>query len=228
MVAGIQMGSMLGKGIYSLTEAARLTGIASQTIRTWFVGRTDRQKPILEADYRPYKGDIAISFQDMIDAFFLSHFRVAGVTLQRLRLINDNFQNRFGTKHGFCHERLRTDGATVFLEEADKVGGQKLVDLFNNQMVIPKVILPFLKSLEFDSKTHLANLWKIYDGVVVNPAVNFGKPIIKDSGISTSVLHDAFKGNQGNVEFVAACFNVRPDEVAAAVSFERNMLKRAA
>lgn len=219
---------MLGGGVYSLAEAARLTGISPQVMRAWFVGRSGRQKPVLKSDYGMDDKNPVISFRDMVDAFILSQFRELGIPLQRLRQIWVNIQNRFGIKHGFCHEQLQTDGGTIFLKEADKAGGKKLVDLFNNQLVIPRVILPFLRTLDFDPQSRLANLWNIGAGVVVNPAVNFGKPVVKDSGISTVILNQVYQANDLDAQLVAGWFNVRPDEVLAAVAFEKQIHKRAA
>lgn len=217
--------NMLGNGVYSLAEGARLLRIPAGRLRTWFAGRTNRQQPFLEPDYEKRGAEIALSFRDLVDAFFADHLQAAGkgLRLQSIRRIYDNLKKRYGSKHGFCHQDLRTDGRTVFLHESDADGREVLIDMLDRQHVMAKVFLPFLKKLDFDPESGLANRWRIADGVVVDPAINFGKPIVVGSCVSTFVLAQACKGSRGDVRAVASWWDVPVEEVEAAVRFEAQM-----
>lgn len=46
-------------------------------------------------------------------------------------------------------------------------------------MVFPDIIEPFLKQLDYDPDTHLARRWHIADGVVLNPGILLGKPVVE-------------------------------------------------
>jgi uncharacterized protein (DUF433 family) len=224
---------MLGKGVYSLPEAAHLLGLAPRKLRTWFVGRGD-QKPFFFADHPRVGSDIAISFRDLIDAYVASQFRDRGLSLQSLRRIFANLQSKFGDKHGFCHETLKTDGHSVFLHAVDEEGKEKLVDLLDNQLILTKVLLPFLSQLEFDPGTKLAYRWNVGEGIVVDPSINFGKPVVVGSFVSAEILAGAFEGNNRNAANVAAWFNVSEAQVLDAVRFlkglqaDHSSLRRAA
>lgn len=214
---------MLGKGVYSIAEAAHLVGVHPARLRTWFVGRPGRQTPFFEPDHTRVGGRIAISFRDLVDAWVASQFRERGLSLQSLRRIHSNLQKRFGDKHGFCHESLKTDGRTVFLHAVDDEGREKLLDLLDNQLLMPKVILPFLEQLDFDPVSHLATRWRIASGVLVDPTINFGKPIVTGSCVATAVLAEAYNANEQNAARVASWFNVSEDDVLEAVRFEHRL-----
>jgi uncharacterized protein (DUF433 family) len=90
----------------------------------------------------------------------------------------------------------------------------------SNQTDINQVIMPFLKKIEYDNITELARLWNIMEGVVVDPSRCFGKPIVRDVGIATSVLASAYEANGKNVQRVADWYEIDPDSVKIAVEFE--------
>jgi len=226
----VSKGGQIGLGVYSIAEAARLTKLQPARLRAWFVGRKGRfaQKPLLESDYEMVDGDLAISFLDMVDAFVASQYRNLNISLDTLRRSYLNLSRRANGKHGFSHRKLYTDGSRLFLSEADERDRKILVDLANNQHAMPAVLLPFLESLEFDAHSNLASRWNIADGVVVDPAINFGKPIVASSGISTRVLAGAWRANGKDAEQVAMWYDVLPEDVQKAVSFECEMEGRRA
>jgi uncharacterized protein (DUF433 family) len=227
-------GGKIGFGVYSIAEAARLTKLNPARLRAWFVGRKGQfaQEPLLEPDYARVGGDMAISFLDMVDAYVASQYRSLPepLSLETLRRAYRNLSQRINGKHGFSHRALLTDGKSIFLKEAqDERDREILIDLQNNQYAMPAVLLPFLRSLEFDKNSNLASRWNIAEGVVVDPALNFGKPIVAVSGISTRVLAGAWRANDRDTEKVAMWYDVQPAEVEAAVAFECTMeIRRAA
>ncbi len=222
---------MLGLGVYSVSEAAQLTGLRPARIRAWFEGRRGgfEQKPFLKPDYERRGKDIAISFRDLVDAYVASQFRSAGFSLQTLRRVYDNLKKRANGKHGFSHRALLTDGDSVFWHEVrDGREREILVDLKNNQHTLPKVLLPFLTSLDFDPTSALATRWRIADNVVVDPEINFGKPIVVGTGVSTRVLAKCFDANGKDERAVALWYDVRLEDVRSAVMFETHLALRRA
>lgn len=213
---------MLGNGVYSFQEAARLAQLNAATLRAWFLpGR--RAGTLTAPDYPSLAGRYAISFHDMIEGMMAASFRRAGVKYKRLRAIYSNLASRFNTDHPFCRRDLATDGHSVFLRAARESGDSKLVDLFDNQLAIPKVIGPILTSLEFDEATKLASLWRPADLVVVDPQRNLGKPSLEESGVATSVIADAVATHHGKIGPVAEWFEISEAEVLAAIQFERGL-----
>src|SRR5436190_1911104 len=216
---------MLGQGVYTVAEAAKLTCLKPARIREWFRGRARRhsRKPVFLGDYEPVNGDFAISFLDLIDVFVAGQLREHGVSLQTLRRVYERMKKDLGTLHPFCRRELLSDGKTVFTRNVDQDGKEELFEVLTGQGVFPDIILPFLQRIDYDQVTTLAKRWQIADQVVVDPNLCFGKPAVEKLGIATAILAAAYKANGGDAELVANWYDVHPDQILAAVRFEEKL-----
>lgn len=213
---------LLGLGVYDLREAARFTGLDPVRVRRWFVQRPSEsnRKPALRSDYGVSHGEVAISFLDLIDVFVFGQLRTHGVSLPTLRKVSVRLQKDLDTRHPFAHNRLATDGHEVFLRGSDTDGKDELVEVLTRQKVFPEIIAPFLKKLDYDPATELARIWRIGRGVVLNPTIAFGKPVVDGVFVKTELLAAAWRANQKDADAVARWYNVGPDDVLRAVEFE--------
>ena len=78
---------VIGKGVYSIAEASRLTKLRAQRVREWFKGRESANrffKPVFESDYPIYDDEYAISFLDLIELNIGGKLRDANVPLSYL------------------------------------------------------------------------------------------------------------------------------------------------
>ena len=221
--------SLLGKGVYAYPEAARLLKISPQRARAWFLGRATGRGPVLKSDYavRGAPADV-ISFLDLIEALVASRLREHQVSLIAIRSAHRQLGRLLKTGHPFSHSRLYTDGQTVFVRLAEESGDESLIEAIRQQRVFPRVILPYLKRIDYSHDTQLAQRWRIMDGVIVDPARRFGKPIVDASGMPTSILAAAYIANRERTELVADWYAVSPKDVELAVEFEERFRRKAA
>lgn len=219
------MKTQLGLGIYDLREAARFTGLHPVRVRRWFVQRPseENRRPVLQSDYSPTDGEYAISFLDLIDVFVFGQLRTHGVSQRTLRKVGIKLKSELKTKHPFAHSQLATDGFEVFLRGVDKEGKEELIEVLTRQRVFPEIIAPFLKKLDYNNVTNLARRWRIADGVVLNPEIALGKPVVDGVFVKTEILASAYHANKGDSEAVARWYNVSPEDVDKAVLFESNI-----
>src|SRR5437868_1402762 len=98
------MAHLLGHGIYTFSEAARLTGLRPSRIREWF-----RRRPVFQSDYDPIDGDFAISFLDLVDVFVAGQLREHGVSMQTVRKVYKRMADDLKEIHPFCRKELMTD-----------------------------------------------------------------------------------------------------------------------
>ncbi len=212
----------LGLGVYDLREAARFTGLNPVRVRRWFIQRPSEsnRKPALRSDYGVTQGEVAISFLDLIDVFVFGQLRTHGVSLPTLRKVSVRLQKDLDTRHPFAHSRLAMDGHEVFLRGMESDGKDELVEVLTRQKVFPEIIAPFLKTLDYDPTTELAKLWRIAKGVVLNPTIALGKPIVDGVFVKTELLAAAWRANRQDADAVARWYNVGPDDVLRAVEFE--------
>ncbi len=215
---------MLGQGIYSIPEAARITRLRTSRVREWFGGRASKQDlgPVFLSDYPIVEGDRAISFHDLVELFIAGQLRDKGLTLQRLRKVHAKLSEDWGVKHPFCRNevRLSQDGRTVFTCGLDEQGKAEVYEVLTNQRVFEDIIWPFLQLIDYDLATKMARRWAIAPGVVIDPAIRFGKPIVEAVGISTAVLAMSYRANGEDARLVADWFDIRPEHVMDAVNFE--------
>jgi uncharacterized protein (DUF433 family) len=218
------MTALLGNGVYSFADAAKLTRLRVQRVREWFRGRTDgSRRPIFQSDYRDLCEDDLVSFLDLVEVFIAGQLRDRGVALQTVRKVHRALARELEVRHPFCRRELYTSGRRIFTHGLDESGRVEITDVLTKQKVFPTVIQPFLRSLDYDSATAMARRWRIAPRVVVNPEICFGQPIVEAVGIPTSVLFRAFRANAEQADTVADWFGVSRDDVVAAAEFERGL-----
>jgi uncharacterized protein (DUF433 family) len=223
---------LTGVGLYTFHEAARLTKIPVRDLRRWLDGYPYRGKngaqiavgPIWETELAQDSLD-GISFHDLLEVRFVHAFRKQGVSLQAIRLASQRAREFFETDYPFTSRQFGTDGRTIFASAMEEAGETELLDLVKQQYAFRKIIEPSLYAgIEFD-QGQVATRWypsPRSKAVVLDPTVAFGKPIVTDGAVRTSILYDAFT-TEGSKQFVAKLYEVPVAAVNAAIAFEESL-----
>ena len=229
--------TLIGAGIYSISEAARLTRVSGARIRRWLKGydfetKTERHhsNPVWKSQLEPAEGVIAVGFLDLVEIRFVAAFIAAGVSWKTMRAAHAKAQVELSTCHPFCTNRFATDGRAILLNEAEASEDGVLRDIASNQQEFARIVRPFLKELEFDDDATLSRWWPLgrERTVVLDPERNFGQPTARQAGIPTRVLARSVKANAGSIEMVAEWYEVDPQEIRDALEFEESLLAKAA
>jgi len=213
---------VIGKGVYSIAEAARLTRLRTQRVREWFRGRESESrifKPAFQSDYPVVDDEYVISFLDLIELFIGGKLRDAGVSLPKLRRNYNELRRDFGD-HPFCTRQIFVGGKQIFTRGLSEEDGGSVIEAISRQHYFDAIILPFLQKIEYDEVTRKAARWHIANLVVIDPEIRFGRPIVANTGITTSTLQRAYFANGEDAAFVASWFSVEAEHVMAAVDFE--------
>jgi uncharacterized protein (DUF433 family) len=217
---------LLGHGVYSFDDAARLTRLKPSRVREWFCARpTTKAGAVFQSDFADETSQHLISFLDLIDVFVAGQLREQGVSLQNLRRVYRTLQREFEVEHPFGRKELLTDGTRVFLAGLDERGQDEVYDVLTRQKAFPRIIRPFLNELHFESRSNLAAKWRIAKGVVINPEICSGQPVIEGKGIPTRLVAKAVVANDNDKQAVADWYGMSVEQVSDAVRFEA---KRAA
>jgi uncharacterized protein (DUF433 family) len=229
--------SLLGIGLYTVTEASRLTGIPAARLRRWLCGYTYRTgnevataAPVWRRQVADVDGTIGLGFLDLIEARFVDAFREASVPLPVIRSCAERARELIGSDHPFSSQRFRTDGRTIFADIADQTGEKQLLDLTRSQLAFGRIIGPSLYAgIEFSADDIPARWWPLgqQTPIVIDPGRAFGQPIVSDAAVPTRTLSDAVSA-EGSVTVVARLFRVDPRSVRAALRFEQRIAKRLA
>jgi uncharacterized protein (DUF433 family) len=223
--AGDRDMDILGKGVYTVPEAARLTRLRPQRVREWFRGRhSDSRifKPVFQSDYPVFHEEYAISFLDLVELYIGGKLRDAGVSLRYLRKAYNKLREDFGD-HPFCRREIYFGGKKIFTRGMNEEESSFVIETITDQAYFDNIIMPFLQRIDYDDVTDQAIRWHIAKMVVIDPRHRFGKPIIEEIGIATSVLRESYYANAEDVSAVANWFGVEHGHVLAAVEFEDSL-----
>jgi uncharacterized protein (DUF433 family) len=225
------MGELVGVGLYSVREAARLTGARERQIRRWLFGYSFKTKasdrawsaPLWKTEFSEEADFYAIGFHDLLEVRFVDAFTTRGVSLQVIRRASAKAKNLFRVDYPFTSLLFRTDGRSIFYEALGEED-PKLFDLLKSQRVFDEVIRPSLyEGIEF--KDSVASRWFPLGrdhSVVLDPLVSFGKPVVEGFGVPTEMIA-ATVNAEGDTKRAAQVFELPLHLVKRAVEFERRL-----
>lgn len=233
--------SSAGIGVYTLPDAARLVGADVPKIRRWLYGyryskagndRRYESGPLWQPQYAVDElGERVIGFRDLMEIRIVREFVARGVPLIVVRHCMEEARRLLGD-YPFTRQRFLTDGETIFHEviETDGLDNEPgLLDLRRRQRVFRTIIKDSLYAgIVYDGE--LARRWfpeGKHHPVVVDPEVQFGHPVIEESGVPTAALYAAWLAEGKKRATVARLYEVDPRHVDAAVRFEEKLRKAA-
>lgn len=224
------MAQMIGIGLYTPADAARLLAVPASKISRWLRGHHANGR-----DYAPLwvpqvdigDGRLYLGFRDLMEARVASAFIAAGVSAQRVRTAIQLAREVLGMDRPLSTDKFRTDGRDIFLQvvERDSDGQERaqLINTFRRQYAFAEIIAPSFKGVEFDN-AGTPILWRPRGKsgqILIDPARSFGQPIDEPSSVPTTVLANA--GKQQGVEGAARAYEVLPASVRRAMAFEADL-----
>jgi uncharacterized protein (DUF433 family)/DNA-binding transcriptional MerR regulator len=222
---------LIGVGLYSVAEAAQLTGATAPAIRRWLlgyrfqIGQQLREMPaVWQRDIPDTEAGPTLSFLDMMEIRFIRAFRKHGVSWPAIRQAAALACEMFEDNHPFTRRRFRTDGRRIF-QEIDQRPGVKLFDMNRQSWVFREIVDPSLyRGVEF-SADQMARWYPLYPNraIIVDPARAFGRPTLAKEGIPTETLSVAAKV-EGSAEAVARWYGISAASVKAAADFHERLL----
>ncbi len=240
----------IGSGLYTIAEAARLTGISPGRVRRWmrpFVRRGEPRTspPLILGEYASNEhGSVALSFIDLVELRFVDAFLKKGVRWPTLREAHDKAARDLGMTHPFATRKFATDGHSILA----RIGQATIVDIVGGQLGFHRILKDYLVT-GLDFKDQLAVRWwplGRHRPVVLDASRSFGQPIVDREGVPTAVLHRAYIAERrsqvgltslaepseaaesasgtalhaGAIERVARWYDVERRSVRAAVEYE--------
>jgi len=219
---------LIGAGLYSLTEASRLTSIPVKRIRRWMEGYeyVDRGKrrhsdPIVQSSLGRWTGSLALSFADLIEVRVLDAFLEAGCSWQEIRSSVDAAREILNTTHPFSTKRFKTDGKKIL---ADMGKGRNVLRLSTGQWEAGGLVRHALKGVEYE-EDRPDEWWPMSKRklVLLDPKRAFGAPIVSIGAVPTYVLAASAKAER-SVMVTSRLFEVPVRAVRHAVEFETQFL----
>jgi uncharacterized protein (DUF433 family) len=220
--------SLVGLGLYSPADAARLIKVPAAKLTRWLKGHGSGNRtypPLWNRQLELIDGGLYLGFLDLVQSRMASAFIAAGLSPQKVRHALILAKELIENEHPFATSRFKTDGRTLLLEAlTDTEEDRPLVDLFKRgQYVMRNVIEPSLKGIDFE--TDIAARWwprGRASGIVIDPKRQFGQPIVDSFGVPTAILSAAALA-EGSVAKAAEIYRVTPEAVRRAIDFESGL-----
>lgn len=231
-----QGSSLVGRGLYSPTEASRIAGVPVRRMRRWTHGywyhyRGDRQwsEPIVGLGLGTVGSAPVLDFADLMEVRFLNAFRNQGVGWRTIRIASERAKEILGTAHPFSSFRFTTDGTNILADVLNMTSDRQLLDLVRDQWEFERLIGTFLrKGIHYDGEDQPQYWRPLGDdrSVLLHPRRSFGAPIVTPGSVRTQILHAAYKA-EGSRDEAARWYKVDRVTVDDAIEFEES-LERAA
>ncbi len=221
---------LLSTGIYTVSEAAKLLGVANARVNGWVFGYPKtKSDPIIKSDLEILDGEKAMTFVNLMEARFIAAFARHGVSVKAMRSMAKNAQEILDSPHPFATDAIfKTDGRKIVLMASKESGDKRMYDLQTKNWALYEILVDGLKN-EVIYNEGRARLWRprkeIAPNVVLDPIKAFGQPVLEKSGVPTRTLFDAFNAEDETYESVASWYDVPVKEVKEAVKFEFDLAK---
>jgi len=223
----------IGKGVYSLTEAERLTKIPRKRIRRWMEGyaftvkgKRRQSTPVILSDIGRAAGQLALTFSDLIEIRFLDAFIDHGVSWRAVRIAAERARELLSRQHPFSTKQFKTDGRDILAEIARAGELPELLNLVKNQWELERVVTPMLFSgIEFNEYDEPERWWPMTKArmIVIDPQRSFGAPIVSDGGVRTEILVASARAERSQ-KLAARLYDVPLRAVRDAIEYETRFL----
>jgi uncharacterized protein (DUF433 family) len=207
--------------MYLAVEAARWARTTPQTARRWVRGYEYR-KPSGDRAWSPpvtqRRSDDLLTFDDLVEIAAVAGARKAGVSMPKIRQAIDFTKTELGITRPLLSETFLTDGRELFLRDA--ASAPNFTSLNRVGQIAWSEIEAVLREVDYEGRV-AARWWPTGRdaGVVIDPLVNFGRPIIATLGVRTETLVDRFVAGV-DLEDLAEEYGTSPAAVQEAVRFE--------
>lgn len=223
----------IGRGVYTLADAHRLTGIPWRSIARWtkgytfdYRGQKRNSPPVIAMEQKVADGQLILDFLDLVEVRFLNAFREHGVGWKAIRIAAQRAKELLQRTHPFSTKKFKTDGRTILADFVEETGDKVLLDLVKNQYAFSRVIAPYLYGgLEFNEYQEPARWYPLEkkNTIVIDPTRSFGAPIIANAAIPTRIIYQSYKASPFH-DLIANWFEIDTQSVRDAVEYEGKLI----
>ncbi len=226
--------NVLLSGFYTYKQASQLLEMNNAAkISNWARTQSTTNQDFVPLIGRDFKDHHYLSFFDLIELRFIKTFRDHGVSVQTLRKAAKKIRDECNITHAFARNlNYITDGKNIFVQSSQEAGDTETYNILTGQHEIWEAIKDStLKGITFNPESYIAESWRprpdLCKNVIINPHYAYGKPVIGDNHIPTSILYKqylALKKEINNLDkiksYIANWFYITADDVSEAIRFE--------
>jgi len=204
------------KPLYSIAEVGRYTRVQHTTLRSWIQSKSgDLLVPAASHTIAP------LSFINLVESHVLVALRGRyHVPMRQILRAVEWLKEIYGVGHPLAEIDLETDGREVFIREL----GHPISASRKGQMGIDAILSRYLKRIERDPENLPIRFYPLtYETtpklIVMDPAVAFGRPVIKGTRITTPMVFERYSGGE-SLQDIADDYDLDISDVEEALRCE--------
>ena len=219
----------LSQPFYTYADADHIANVRRGTSRRWIAGyrywSSDRELVIHPPLIRRPDSLInnGVSFVDLIEIVAVGKLKASGFSLSTIRSLVRLFQAQLGAERPFVTLKFKTSFFDILV-----VHGPAVLHIprpeHTKMLAISGALSPYLQGLDYEHDI-VHRWWPLGrgHGIVVDPDVGFGFPVIAGSGVRTDIILERIRVGE-LPDQIAEDFRITPLDVIHAVQFETDRL----
>lgn len=218
------MTTVLDREMYSEAYAAQLLDVSQSTLHYWLEGDTRPSRtyqPVIRETARGFRAPV--TWAEFVEAGFLRSYRQDhNVPMKELRTFIDILRREFKVPYPLADRRPYVSGRDLVIDAQNRAELDPefcLIGVVRNQPMLTPTCAEFYNRVSWEGDTAAA--WRPHSEpdspVRIRPDQRGGQPAV--GGISTEVLWEHDDSGE-SVEEIAETFDLTPDQVRWAVSYE--------
>lgn len=175
---------------YSISEAAFYVRIPATTLVAWTRGQDYLTQTGVHRTFKPLIGladprNKFLSFFNLVEAHMLRSTTERGVPLKNVRKALEYIHETIPGKHPLLMHDFEVSGKDVFIQHL----GHTINATRHGQLAMRKILQKYLERIVRDTCGLPIQVFPINSRrLVIDPRFSSGKPVLKDTGITASVL----------------------------------------
>lgn len=207
--------------MYAAAEAARWARTSPRTARRWLAGyefTTPEGCRVWSPPVTQRTSEDLLTFEDLVEVAAVAAARKEGVSMQKVRQALAFAQRELDLERPLISQRFLTDGRELFIRDI------ATTPHFTALNRVGQIVWSQAESVlrEVDYVSLLAAKWwptGRHAGIVIDPLVNFGRPVVATLGVRTETFVDRWVAGV-NLEDLAEEYGTSPMAIEEAVRFE--------
>jgi uncharacterized protein (DUF433 family) len=206
--------------LYTISEAAKLVGVAPITIKRWLYGYESERKLRYPVFGHPTEDVSAplISFLVLAELLVYQSFRKRRLKPEVIEAAYKRAKMSLGVDYPFAAMRLESLGGHVLFDDETE-GPHASLDQPGAKAMLPGAVIDTLNS--FDYEGDLASRWHPKGRtvpIVVDPRFAAGLPAIENRGITIEHIKARFDANQ-SITFISRDLDITRLQVEEALRY---------
>lgn len=225
MNASITTKPELGKGMYTIPDAAVILDLPGEKIRRWIKKYWEMEfagAGVADSGYTwGERRGKAFNFYTLIELMAVHSFRETGVSFRVIKAAHEQLSEILDTAYPFAHSDLFSDGKRLYYEY-----DSSFLELSEKQQFsFKRLILQYCKKIDFHNTTHLATrYWPLgkEHNIIVDPRHRFGQPVIEGTNIEVHAIINMLRAGE-EPGFIASVYGLTDHQIEDARQFMKRL-----